>query len=220
MSRPSLPTPCPAGLRRFSIVNTNNVEDDTENIEYTRALQTLQPRRRSMMFSKPASKAPPKRMNNLEDLREEEELCLSRQRPMPEAKKTLLGRPAQRMAIRKQDVSKPDCNSAKQDILCAERRRRSGIYGAQEQDMRRRTIFIPDDTTMLTIHPGANTTQRLDDTFQLGLADLTLDPTGGASAIKQPVRRPRKSLAAAPKRIPLGQVQSNTIGSPYDGPGA
>lgn len=122
--------------------------------------------------------------------------------------------------MRKQDISRPEVEPVQQDRPQRERRTSSVFVGVQERDVRRRTMFIPDDTTILTIHPGANTTHGLDDTFHLGLADLTLDPVGEESAIKKPMRRPRKSLAAAPKRIPLGQVQGNSVGFSYDGPGA
>ncbi|KAK3706815.1 hypothetical protein LTR37_012494 [Vermiconidia calcicola] len=82
-----------------------------------------------------------------------------------------------------------------------------------KKEPRRRTIFVPsDDTTMLTIHPGAKTTGRLDDTFQL--MDFELKPSASHQESEPPevpiatlpAKRPRMSLAAAPKRLPLQQV--------------
>lgn len=84
--------------------------------------------------------------------------------------------------------------------------------GGLKKDPRRRTIFVPsDDTTMLTIHPGANATDRLDDTFRLpvmpsaGPVDETKLAEERASP-KPAARRPRMSLAVAPKRLPLQQM--------------
>ena len=98
--------------------------------------------------------------------------------------------------------------------------------GALKKDPRRRTIFVPsDDTTIMTIHPGANTTDRLNDTFQLPQvsmqAPVTRDETKLVQQHEPPIRlkRPRMSLAVAPKRIPLEQVTAKTNVPAVDMPG-
>ncbi|EME40022.1 hypothetical protein DOTSEDRAFT_74780 [Dothistroma septosporum NZE10] len=89
----------------------------------------------------------------------------------------------------------------------------AGIGGALKKEARRRTIFMPsDDTTMLTIHPGAHDTNRLEDTFQLSkvngsAAEESSEPK--QKDILKPGRRPRKSLAVAPRRIPLQHSLEN-----------
>lgn len=159
-----------------------------------------------MMFGRPASKGPTLlKRNGLEDLREEEE-----EGWILKQKKTLLGKPAQRMGV---VGRKPQ-----QDGM----RKMEGFEGAEkERDVRRGSLFIPppDDMTILTIHSGADGTAKLEDSFQLGLGDFVRDEEG-STAIRRPVRRPRKSLAVAPKRIPLGLMQGNVGGGSYDGNGA
>lgn len=84
-----------------------------------------------------------------------------------------------------------------------------GADGGIKKEPRRRTIFVPEDTTVMTIHPGANTT-RLDDTFQLPSFDvppIPQDEPYEESQLKKPLRRPRRSLAAAPRRGPLQPLE-------------
>ncbi|KAK5172858.1 uncharacterized protein LTR77_002978 [Saxophila tyrrhenica] len=86
-----------------------------------------------------------------------------------------------------------------------------------KKEPRRRTIFVPsDDTTLLTIHPGAQTTGRLDDTFQL--ASLHGQPPIAQERAAKPqpptakaFKRPRLSMAVAPKRLPLTSVPSQDL---------
>nr|POE90387.1 abnormal spindle-like microcephaly-associated protein like [Quercus suber] len=107
-------------------------------------------------------------------------------------------------------------------------RERAGL----KKDPRRRTIFVPpDDTTMLTIHPGADATARLDDTFHVpGISAAFTRPVMQRSPEQGPgadgfepgrgSRRSRMSLAAAPKRLPLQQMwanEGNVLGLDVDG---
>jgi abnormal spindle-like microcephaly-associated protein len=107
---------------------------------------------------------------------------------------------------------------------------RSTTHDAAERDARRRTIYVPsDDTTMMTIHPGANTTHKLDDTFQLptyqpqSLLDcVASSPPSTEDAHRHvPTKKPRMSLAAAPRRVPLGQMAVKSINAqPQDAMGS
>ncbi|KAK5016559.1 hypothetical protein LTR60_002345, partial [Cryomyces antarcticus] len=80
-----------------------------------------------------------------------------------------------------------------------------------QKNPRRRTIYIPsEDTTIMTIHPGApthgcrNVKPRLS---CVGLALLSLPEAEVDHSVSKPAhkRAPRQSLAAAPKRAPLQQ---------------
>ncbi|KAI9771871.1 MAG: hypothetical protein M1840_001641 [Geoglossum simile] len=80
----------------------------------------------------------------------------------------------------------------------------------QRKEPRRRTIYVPsEDTTIMTIHPGASL--RADDPGRmtskhpnLDLVTVSEDDGEMVDHIKR--RAARKSLAAAPKRVPLSQV--------------
>ena len=107
----------------------------------------------------------------------------------------------------------------------------NGIQGRPSilhKEARRRTIYIPNDTTVLTIHPGASlesqvgkiSKPRKSDVF-LELATVTGDRFPVQPRHRQqdegvPKRnRPRPSLIAAPRRVPLQtsarQVQPQAI---------
>ncbi|KAF2085320.1 hypothetical protein K490DRAFT_67738 [Saccharata proteae CBS 121410] len=78
-----------------------------------------------------------------------------------------------------------------------------------KKDPRRRTIYVPsDDTTIVTIHPGASTNQcRRENSPDLGFDLVTMseeDTTDLTPAIKKKAAT-RKSIASAPKRGPLQQ---------------
>nr|POE48645.1 protein abnormal spindle [Quercus suber] len=105
-------------------------------------------------------------------------------------------------------------------------------HSVLKKDPRRRTIFVPaDDTTMLTIHPGADTTARLNDTFQIpGISATYSGPAMQQQSERiavedkieplQRPRRPRMSLNAAPKRVPLQQMtayDANVLNVDVDG---
>ena len=230
--------PVPVAGRRSSIASA---QDDTEEIDYTRAfhvgIQNGKPRRRSTLQPREKRDAG---ITIFEDVLEDQELVVESKPQI--AGNTLLGKRAQRMPgrgiLKKQDRD-ADVQQQPQATLHSRRRlsiafqptiaewdnevadENTAVNGPAEKraasgltkEPRRRTIFVPpDDTTMLTIHPGANTANRLNDTFQL--PDLAVKPVVGRglsqlaleSNAQQPAKRPRMSLAAAPKRIPLQQV--------------
>ena len=94
---------------------------------------------------------------------------------------------------------------------------------AAQRDSRRRTMYVPsDDTTMMTIHPGANTTHKLDDTFQLptyqpqSLLECIAHspPSAEEGRHNASTKRPRMSLATAPRRVPLGQMEAKSMNAP------
>ncbi|KAF2419776.1 hypothetical protein EJ08DRAFT_642480 [Tothia fuscella] len=86
-------------------------------------------------------------------------------------------------------------------------------HSVLKKEARRRTIYIPDDTTVVTIHPGASTAleknlgrrQRSPD---IGFDLVTLSEEENEEPLKPALKEkkhPRKSLAVAPKRAPLRQ---------------
>ncbi|KAK5131386.1 hypothetical protein LTR08_000989 [Meristemomyces frigidus] len=208
----------------------------TSNIDYTRAIQqefsNARPRRRTDIQRKAARNAP---VTIFEDVIEGQELVVDQTKMVPG--RTLLGRPAKKMhphATVKTDEVK-DVQPLG-EIAQARRRAVVATNAVQttarsprlvqhtetatetakatqvglKKDPRRRTIFVPpDDTTCLTIHPGANTTNRLDDTFQppyIAARAMAVSPAPRTAVMleqRKPTRTPRTSLGVAPKRLPL-----------------
>ncbi|KAK4540857.1 hypothetical protein LTR36_008799 [Oleoguttula mirabilis] len=235
------PCPAPTRRQypnRLSIASTNGGFGDdtcTQDIDYTRAIQhefnNARPRRKSTFPRKPDRHAPG--IAIFEDVVEGEELVVE-QTKMVQGR-TLLGRPARKMPAhvvkskgeewmgaqplgeigqaRQRTSIAPRVPSIRPVVSRAQAETATAVREGLKKDPRRRTIFVPPgDTTCLTIHPGANNTDRLDDTFQLpGMAaqpfaepsvsvmDYELEP-------EEPPRRPRMSLDAAPKRLPLQQM--------------
>ncbi|KXS98707.1 hypothetical protein AC579_6330 [Pseudocercospora musae] len=258
-TRTSLATPCPAptGLnpshRRISSLELF-ADDTTASIDYTRAIDQpltgIKPRRRSMMGVGRAKKAAP--VTVFEDVQENEELVVGDNRQKAVQGKTLLSKPAQKMAIaggpvrpmggRRESVMSEEARSvggrmesmmggdlgvgkASGDLnangsLAGMRAERSVTYAAAKERSetlgiarkpRRATIYIPEDTTVMTIHPGVDNTSRLDDTFHPPVAQSsrqTVIPENQQPDKQLPARRPRQSLAAAPKRLPLTESTS------------
>lgn len=165
------------------------------------------------------------------------------------AGKTLLGKPARKMAAhhvekreegmrvqplgeigqaRRRTSLVPDSTQATE---ASPRRSPAAKVSAMakglKKEARRRTIFVPsDDTTMLTIHPGANGRDCLDDTFQLSNFALPSGPTPPAAVMEdklereKPARKPRMSLAVAPRRLPLQHMAAKQNNLPsVDVPG-
>jgi abnormal spindle-like microcephaly-associated protein len=92
-----------------------------------------------------------------------------------------------------------------------------------KKNPRRQTMFVPEDTSFLTIHPGANDTRRLDDSFQLPSysTQKTISGINGAGNPRESrAAKPRASLAVAPKRLPLRETPSSGNISARDLPGA
>ncbi|GAB7337575.1 hypothetical protein MBLNU457_g2885t1 [Dothideomycetes sp. NU457] len=92
-----------------------------------------------------------------------------------------------------------------------------GNHG-EARDSRRRTIWMPpDDTTVMTIHPGAHTHTVTDDTMQLAnaLRSVTI-----ASQQTMSSRESHTSLSTAPKRVPLSRLKTsepNTVHGDIEG---
>jgi abnormal spindle-like microcephaly-associated protein len=222
MSRQSIATPCPAPSRLFDDITAFafDDQDDTSQIEYTRVIQRE--------FSHARPRRPGKRdipPKVFEDVPEEEEVHQVGNIGQAARRGMLLGkRPTKRVPMggvtqgrasiaptnthREQPIS-PKYDEPKADIV--------------KKDSRRRNIYIPsDDTTMMTIHPGANTTHRLDDTFQLpayqpqSLLDCISHspPSNEETHHRSPAKKPRMSLAAAPRRVPLGQMEAKSLNAP------
>ncbi|KAF7191456.1 Protein abnormal spindle [Pseudocercospora fuligena] len=229
-------------------------DDTTANIDYTRALDQpltgIKPGRRSMMGVGRAKKAAP--VTVFEDVQENEELVLGDNRQKAVQGKTLLSKPAQKLAMagapvrpmggrresmtggavgsiggRRESVMGGDLGvgKASSDLnangsLAGMRAERSVTYAAEKErnetlgiakKPRRATIYIPEDTTVMTIHPGVDNTSRLDDTFHLPAAQPSrhmMISENQRPGKQLQARRPRQSLAALPKRLPLRESSS------------
>lgn len=216
-------------------MSIGNAQDDTANLEYTRAImqdiQHAKPRRRSNFQRRERQDAP---ITVFEDVMEDQELVIAESRKEIGGT-TLLGKAARKMP--RSNIGRLQEMAVEEEPAHESRRRVSSLadsipglrfkmaepvkevpqetkpQGGLKKDPRRRTIFVPsDDTTVLTIHPGANTTDRLNDTFQL--PSLVQPPSTMRNAVplqekqspKPAARRPRMSLAVAPKRLPLQQM--------------
>ena len=251
----SIGTPCPAPSvssslplavpsRRLSTTSTGSTQEDTAEIDYTRAIQVefknAKPRRRSTFQKREKKDAA---VTIFEDVLEDEELVVDDRRETGGS--TLLGKPAQKIpshAMTKKQDAEPQGQplqvvgqALKSMSMAAQptipergppprvetREAESApqlahkVKGDLKREPRRRTIFVPtDDTTMMTIHPGANTTDRLNDTFQF--LHLAVQPPAVKKETRvdqpleapQPGKKSRMSLSAAPKRLPLQQVAS------------
>ncbi len=89
-----------------------------------------------------------------------------------------------------------------------------------KKEPRRRTIYVPsDDTTIMTIHPGASL--KTDQARFTKHEETSILPDsafeGENEGVSRPVqkRAPRKSLAAAPKRGPLQQSSRPVQGTTF-----
>ena len=262
MSRTSISTPCPAPYtlsnlpvpvpgRRLSRTSIGSVQDDTAEIDYTRAIQVefrnAKPRRKSTFQQREKKDVG---ITIFEDVLEDQELVVE-SRPHAGGN-TLLGKAARKLPGRKLPKKQGEEISVQQPLQQVGQTRRRismapqptiledepetqgvkegttenvsparDMKGGLKKEPRRRTIFVPpDDTTVMTIHPGANKTDRLNDTFQLG--DFAVKPPSPRQEIRpaveqsvsQPAKRPRMSLAAAPKRAPLQQVAAQDSNVP------
>lgn len=222
MSRPSISTPCPAPSRRLDLLPSFDEQDDTSQIEYTRVIQRefnhARPRRPARRELGPKV---------FEDAVQEEEPRRIGKREEPGRGGMLLGRkPTKRVPmggiIQGRGNGAP-LHPVKEDVARLQLEEGLPTTEAARKESRRRTIYVPsDDTTLMTIHPGANTTHRLDDTFQLptcqpqSLLDCIAHSPPSSDEIHQhvPTKKPRMSLAAAPRRVPLGQMEARSMNVP------
>lgn len=225
MSRPSISTPCPAPSSRFQTTALPSFaeQDDTSQIEYTRVIQHE--------FAHARPRRPGRRdvgTKVFEDVVEGEEMSRfeKREEHAPARRGVLLGkRPSRRVPMGSIGQGRTGVATTAEPSV-------RGQIGASlgrdekpgnDKDARRRTIYVPsDDTTLMTIHPGANTTNQLDDTFQLpaykpqSLIDCIAQspPAPEEPQQKMPSKKPRLSLAAAPRRAPLGQLEARSLNLP------
>jgi len=224
MSRPSISTPCPAPARHINLLPDFDDQDDTSQIEYTRVIQRE--------FAQARPRRPAKRdvgPKIYEDVAQEEDAHQGERREEPARRGMLLGRkPTKRVpmgGIGQGRAGLAPVHPAREEAA------RLQIPGAEEKpttdaaqrDSRRRTIYVPsDDTTMMTIHPGATSTHKLDDTFQLptyqpqSLLDCIAHspPSSEERHHNVSTKRPRMSLATAPRRVPLGQMEAKGLNAP------
>ena len=91
---------------------------------------------------------------------------------------------------------------------------------ALRKEARRRTIYVPNDTTILTIHPGAPVYQKESKAQRPRKSDTFLDPAtlneeksdslcfpGSSQGARVAKRANRDSLSVAPRRVPLQITQ-------------
>jgi abnormal spindle-like microcephaly-associated protein len=224
MSRPSISTPCPAPARRINLLPDFDDQDDTSQIEYTRVIQRE--------FAQARPRRPAKREIGpkvYEDVAEEEEAHGAERRGEPARRGMLLGRkPTKRVPMggtSQGRASMAPVNASRGEVarLHVQGGDEKRTTDAAQRDSRRRTIYVPsDDTTMMTIHPGANTTHKLDDTFQLptyqpqSLLDCIAHspPSSDERHNNVQTKRPRMALATAPRRVPLGQMEAKSMNAP------
>lgn len=230
MERIALGTPCPAPqqLQRLGDLGGDaaaaqlDMDEETcmGELDYTRAIQQqirdVRPRPRTNLGGKRGRATGPF-VEMFEDVREEDE----GKREDGVGAGVLLGKPAVRM--RKAGLAKGD-GEVEREVDEERREKEKGSQGSK-RDARRRTIFVPpDETSMLTIHPGAYATEGLEDTFQLPRRVDEPDARAWepvAAEAPKPVRRPRMSMAVAPKRAPLQSMvaKQNLAGAMEDVPG-
>ncbi|KAK6443631.1 hypothetical protein LTR95_000458 [Oleoguttula sp. CCFEE 5521] len=216
MSRPSFAngTPCPVPARRFSNTSTlTGWADETTEVDYTRVVRAE--------FQHARPKRPRKRVEQVrifEDVVEGEELVVS-EPAVGRLGGTLLGRRPQRKTggVVLNVVDRPAVAGSPDPWALAGEVQKPAVGRGMGKEARRRTIFVPsDETTMMTIHPGARDTERLEDTFQM--LDVAPRASPGVEAVAteqpKPSRRPRMSLAVAPRRLPLQILQSKTDNLP------
>ncbi|KAK5114317.1 hypothetical protein LTR62_002568 [Meristemomyces frigidus] len=148
-----------------------------------------------------------------EDVVEDAELVVD---PAGLAINTLLAKPAQKIpAAIHHSPRREGLVEMRQQVLASSRAQVAQLgeeAKVLKRNPRRRTIFVPEDTTMMTIHPGAHAT-NLNDTFHIpNLPANILTPSQLAECIPMPnkspvARRPRFSVAA--KRAPLHHLRAS-----------
>lgn len=201
----------------------------TEEIEYTRVMKEefgrARPKRplvRGTFPKRRGAAAAAGTQQVFEDVIEGEELVVHE--PSVGGQGVLLGKPARKGMGRmggeqgKATAPETELETGMNGLSITDNgaSKRDGL----KKEPRRRTIFVPsDDTTIMTIHPGANNTGRLDDTFQLPafqpqpLLDCLMEDQESHMK-EQPARRSRMSLAVAPRRVPLQQMEARNSNLP------
>ncbi|KAJ9666424.1 hypothetical protein H2201_003346 [Coniosporium apollinis] len=214
--------------------NLYTQDDTTANIEYTREIRThiqhAKPRRCPAALRKSAWNPA---TDIFQDVAEESPNYAAAQSrksrgPVHDAEQatgrnTVLSQPPQRSTIAPQRQKPVQPSRRRVSTMLAERERQnpegrvdsSIVEGERagrseaKKDPRRRTIYIPsEDTTIVTIHPGAplHKTRAIRDKSPDLAFDLFNVSEGEPENLKSALRQSktaRKSLAAAPKRVPL-----------------
>ncbi|OCK78624.1 hypothetical protein K432DRAFT_383725 [Lepidopterella palustris CBS 459.81] len=214
------------------------LQDDTTTttLEYTTEIQTrirnTKPRRRLKESGRNSTFNPA--MDIFEDVALEEQAQLaevgkrSRASVLPQdggaRRSTILAHPAQKLPIVAPAIQGPLTRPTRRRVSsiladrqvaephiqddCKEKRKRK--EPEIRKDPRRRTIYVPsDDTTIMTIHPGAPTHRyrggrAKSPDFGLDLVTLSEEePDNLIPALRQDKKGTRKSLAVPPKRGPL-----------------
>lgn len=217
--------------------NLYTQDDTTANIEYTREIRThiqhAKPKRCPAAMRKSAWNPA---TDIFQDVAEESPNCTAAQSRKSRGpvygteqitgRNTVLSQPPHRSAVAPQHPKPTQPSRRRVSTMLAERERKNAdgrvdssiVEGERagrseaKKDPRRRTIYIPsEDTTIVTIHPGAplHKTRAIRDKSP----DLAFDlfhvsegePENLKSALRQ-TKAARKSLAAAPKRGPLQQT--------------
>ncbi|KAK5699350.1 hypothetical protein LTR17_023320 [Elasticomyces elasticus] len=235
----SLETPCPRPARPAdsrSLLAFPPDDTCTLDIDYTRAADRLfghagpqRPQRRGVKNAGVAI---------FEDVADEAVSGEAKRVPG----KTLLAKPARRLPAKvaskpevkpaspqplgemRQARTRPSARPSVQQTEASPKNRMAAANMPSKRDDRRRTIFVPsDDTTMLTIHPGANSTHHLDDTFHprdfaSRHMDFDLKPSPAAANVHSPMEAPRSAkkprISIAPKRLPLQHLAIKEHNSP------
>lgn len=85
-----------------------------------------------------------------------------------------------------------------------------------QKDPRRRTIYVPsDDTTIMTIHPGSYKGNTRSAEFTMDLAALNEDGAAPKSSVHKEKTALRRSITAAPKRVPLQKSSKPLQGTSF-----
>ncbi|KAK4999704.1 hypothetical protein LTR66_001300 [Elasticomyces elasticus] len=233
-------SPCPAPIGSThskaswnSTFDLSALEDDTCNVEYTREILVRDNIQRQRMGAPRRPKRAVDIQIHVDRTRERDEkvnpalngsheenasalLDISTAYVPPQ--RATLAQPAQRFRLRPLAAAKRETKSAVQDdrTTSSPRNLRTLPTDRTQKDLRRRTIYIPEDTTIMTIHPGTllSEDRNLDDHIrQRDRASLVLEGKCEPGANQHEVEteivkagRPRKSLAVAPRRIPLQQT--------------
>ncbi|KAK5007106.1 hypothetical protein LTR28_005680 [Elasticomyces elasticus] len=232
------PCPAPVGSTHSkaswnSTFDLSALEDDTCNVEYTRGILV----RDNVQRQKMGAPRRPKRAVDIQihvdrsrERGEKVDLALKGRHEenasalldintayVPPQRATL-AQPAQRFRLRPPAAAKRETKGAVQDdrTTSSPRNLRALPADRTQKDLRRRTIYIPEDTTVMTIHPGTllSEDRNLDDHIrQRDRVSLVLKGKSEPGATQHEVETEivkavttRKSLAVAPRRIPLQQT--------------
>ena len=208
-------------------------EDDTNNVQYTtdlnQHLRRAKPRkrvslmppqeegRRSIAIHEDATRTLPRMPEETEEPTITRGLALGKSAPR---RQSIVAQPARRRRV--SAILAERLGATNEEV---EPSQQTAVKSSSvlKKEARRRTIYIPEDTTVMTIHPGAAPAARpsRDDTVRgirramspdLGMDLVTLSE-GPESPYPSVLKKsdagvtkkaPRKSLAMPPKRVPLG----------------